>query len=234
MAVKPWQAGNDVLKLLEQVKEKTHSPRLEMASITLCFEDSRPFKKGKFNWGRVVKLNPLAKLFQQKDKQYDFLIMTSADAWHEVLSGTQREAFIDLHLTRIQPEFLPNFIEENGKKKPVKDKWGRVEYSNEVKCDEEGNPIWIINPLDMFVMADNYRRYGPWCEEHRYFRETIERTPQKDHDSDVVAVPRNDTLNSLFGTGWGRLVANADVEFRPNVEVTTVNEAEELLDAVAT
>lgn len=213
MAINPWPAGNDVVNFLNMVKEKHHSPRLGEATIAVCFDDSKPFKKGKFNWGKATKFSPIAKLFQHRDQKYDFLVVLPVDSWHEVLTGEQREALIDLHLSRFQPEYLPNFIEENGKKKPVKDKWGRIEYSKEVKCDEEGNTIWKVEPIDIFVISDNVRRYGPWCEELKMVREAIQKNAIDNQPKEVI----HEATPGLFAGTWRGLRANADVEFRPNL-----------------
>lgn len=215
MAVNPWPAGDEVMRLMTEVKVKHHDERLGDTTVAMCFDDSKPFKKGKFNWGKAMKFSPIAKLFQHKDKKVDFLIILCVDAWHEVLTGNQREALIDLHLSRFQPEYLPNFIEENGKKKPVKDKWGRIEYSKDVKRDEEGNIIWKVEPLDLFVLSDNVRRYGPWCEELKNFREAIQINNKFNEPKENVyeATP---TTAGLFRGGWRGLRASADVEFKPN------------------
>jgi hypothetical protein len=67
-------ANDQVTALLAAVKQKHHSPRLDQAEIVVCFDEGKPFKKGKFNWGKVVKFSPLNKMFQGH-KKYDFLLI---------------------------------------------------------------------------------------------------------------------------------------------------------------
>jgi hypothetical protein len=99
------------------------------------------------------------------------------DLWHSVLKGNQREAYLDLQLSRCGVEYLPEEIEENGKKKPIKDEWGRVQYTQEVKVDDEGNPKWKVVPLDLEVFADNVRRYGLWCDDLLELKDAIIAAP---------------------------------------------------------
>jgi hypothetical protein len=66
MALAPWQASDDVNDLFKKLKEKHHHPRLEMANFAICFLDTKPFIKGRFNWGKVQKFTPLAKLWQRQ------------------------------------------------------------------------------------------------------------------------------------------------------------------------
>ncbi len=68
-------------------------------------------------------------------------------------------------MTRMEAEFLPEVVVENGKKKVQKDEFGRVQYSNELKIDDDGNPKWKVSPLDLLVFTQNVSRYGLWCEE---------------------------------------------------------------------
>jgi hypothetical protein len=178
MAMKPWAADSSVVKLFEDVKLQYHLPRLEEATIAVCFVDQKPFNKGRFNWGKVRRFQPVDKLWHRDDRQYDFLITLSNPAW-DILSGQQKEALADLHLSRCTVEYEP-VVEEvtvKGvvKKKIVKDEWGRIEYTQEIKRDKEtGEPKWKIFPLDLHVFGDNVARYGVWCEEILSFKEALE------------------------------------------------------------
>jgi hypothetical protein len=169
-----WQASNEVMQLVDEVKNKHHHDRIGAAKIAVCFADSKPFVKGRFNFGKVSKFSPLAKLWHANQGKYDFLSILCADAWHGLLNSSQREALVDLHLTRCSVDYEPKCdIDAKGKKHPVKDGWGRIQYSDEMKFDDEGNPKWIILPLDLHVLTDNVLRYGPWCEEILEFKEAV-------------------------------------------------------------
>jgi hypothetical protein len=157
-----WQANNEVKELIEQIKQKNHCPRLSEAKIAICFNDGKMFVKNRFNWGKVQKFSNLAKLWHHP--RHDFLINVPGDIWTDILNENQREALVDLHLSRCGVEYEPETIEENGTKKVVKDEWGRVEYTDIIKTDDEGNPKWLVYPFDLEVISSNIGRYGLWCE----------------------------------------------------------------------
>lgn len=166
-----WKASREVLDVLNEVKNKHHKI-LEEARFAVVFDESKPFTKNRFNWGKTSKFKPLDKLFH--NEQFDFMVRLSGDAWASVLSGKQREAWLDLHLTRCRPEMVP-FTELVGKRKmPVKDEWGRTQFTDEVKRDDNGNVKWIIYPLDLYTFTDNVGRYGLWSQDMLDFRAVIE------------------------------------------------------------
>jgi hypothetical protein len=179
MALAPYAADNSVVELFNKVKERHHLPRLEEAAIAVCFVDQKPFNKGRFNWGKVRRFQPVDKLWHPDDQKYDFLIVISQEAWNDVLSNSQRESLADLHLSRCSVEYEPAYEEVTGKggkkkKKKVKDKWGQIVYTTEIKRDgETGEPKWKILPLDLCSFGDNVVRYGVWCEELLNFKEVL-------------------------------------------------------------
>lgn len=181
MAITPWQADNDVVNLFNDVKAKHHHPRLEHAKFAICFADSKPFVKGRFNWGKLQKFSPLAKLWHPNNNKYDFQIVLCSTAWSNMLNMTQREALVDLHLTRCDVEYEPETTIDpiNNKVIPVKDEWGRPQMSNKVKYDEEGNCKWRIEPLDLYVFSQNVSRYGLWVEEILDFSKAIKSVENK-------------------------------------------------------
>jgi hypothetical protein len=168
-----WKAKQEVVDLLDSVKEKHHLPRLQVASVVAIFSDSKPFIKNRFNWGTVKKFSPFHALWLSQ--KHTFCITICADLWHDILNANQREALLDLHLTRCEPVFLPETIEENGKKKVVKDDWGRVQFTDQVKLDDEGNPKWQIAPLDVLVLTKNVQRFGLWTEELTEFAKVVKK-----------------------------------------------------------
>jgi len=197
MASQTWPAPADVVGLMEEVKEQNH-PRLELAKVALAFVDAKAFLKGRFNWGKARKFTPQAKLWHAKDKKYDFEITLPADGWYQVLQGVQKEAWLDLHLSRFRPEMKPVMVEVNGKQKPVKDDFGRIEYTNDMKIDEKtGEPIWCVDPLDLHVFSDNAARYGVWCQDLQDFEAALVESKSKERQS--------------------RFIPNADVVFTPHL-----------------
>lgn len=156
-----WKAPENVSDLIAQLSHKYHG-HLENLNIAATFVDGKPFAKNRFNWGKVTKFSNYNKLWQ--GKKIDFSIDLCADGWG-LLNGQQQEALLDLHLTRIVPEYVPEVIVENGKKIKVIDDLGRVKYTTEIKVDENGDPKWLVEPLDLVVFAKNVRRYGLWMKE---------------------------------------------------------------------
>lgn len=158
-----WPANPEVIVLLNTIIDKYHKPRLEQAKIVVSFEDAKPFKQNRFNWGKTKKFNQDAKIWQAVP--IDFCITVPTDVWAGVLDAKQREALLDLHLTRCSVEYVPAFQEVNGKKIPIKDEFGRVEFTNEMKLDKEGNIKWKLLPFCLDVVTQNVSRYGCWIEE---------------------------------------------------------------------
>ena len=167
-----WKATADVSLLLDEIKKKHHSPRLDLSQIAAAFDDSKPFVHNKLNLGKVSKFSPLAKLWQ--GIPHDFCLSIPSDLWHSILTPEQKEAYLDLQLTRCQVEYIPDMVEENGKKKPIKDEWGRVQYTDEIKVDDEGCPKWKVGNLDLEVFTSNVGRYNLWHEGLLELKEAID------------------------------------------------------------
>jgi len=157
-----WKAPLVTQELMLGVKEEHHHPRLEMANIVVCFSDTKPFPNNSLNWGKVVKLSQFNQIWQAERQKTDFCIMLCADIWHHIMDADQKNAMLDLHLTRCEVEYIAQLDENN---RPVKDEWGRIEYTNEIKLDEEGRPKWKLLPFDLLVCSRNISRYGLWCPE---------------------------------------------------------------------
>jgi hypothetical protein len=168
-----WKAPQDVLDLIREIQLKNHQPRLAQASVTAAFDDSKPFVSNKINLGKLSKFSPFNKLWQNQSR--DFCLVIPSDLWVSVLNAQQREAYIDLQLTRCEVEYIPETVEENGKKKPIKDEWGRVQYTDQMKFDDLGNPKWKVIPLDLEVFTKNVRRYGLWLDMLTDLKEAIDR-----------------------------------------------------------
>lgn len=167
-----WKAPSEVQQLLEVIKKKHHSPRLDECSLAVCFEDSKPFLKNKLNLGKLTKFGATARLYQE-DK-FDFCLIIPSSLWQDMLNLESKKAYLDLQLTRCSMEYEPEVVEENGKKKKIMDEFGRVQYSNAPKYDAEGNIKWKIEPLDLEVFAQNVSRYGLWQDDLITLKEAID------------------------------------------------------------
>lgn len=168
-----WPSDIEAQSIKDKVKETYHHPRLAEANVALSFNDSKPFVGDRFNWGKTSKFSSADRIWQ--GKQYDFHISLPADSWHSILNSTQREAWIDLHLSRCQVEYVPVMLEFNGKKKPEKDEWGRVQYTTEVKVDDEGRPKYKLEPLCLEIFAENASRYKCWIQALLDFKSVLQK-----------------------------------------------------------
>lgn len=173
MPVSHVKATPQVCQLMGEIKEK-HHPHLEQALIALSFVDSKPFVKDRINLGRVGRFSPAVKLWFPNDAKYDFHITVCADVWFGLLNDQQRESYLDLVLTRCKVEYEANTVLINGKKQVVKDDFGRIEYTNQVKTDDEGQPVWKVVPLDLAVITENLKRYGIWYDDLLELKKAIE------------------------------------------------------------
>lgn len=159
-----WKTPENIATVLEEVIAQHHTPRLNGARFAVAFSDTKPFIKNRFNWGKVMKFSEINRIWQIQPG-FDFCVVICADVWHELLSIEQRPAYLDLQVSRCVAEYEPQMIIEGKKKKPVVDEWGRTQYTNVVKTDDEGRPKWKIEPLGLEVFAQNVHRYGLWMSE---------------------------------------------------------------------
>ena len=166
-----WKVSDEVISVFNSVKDKFHS-RIKDVRIALCFDDSKLFVKNKLNLGKVVKFNSLNKLWQ--NNSYDLCLIIPADLWTDVLKdNSQREAYLDLQLTRCDVEYIPQEIKENNKKIKVKDDYGRIQYTNEPKLDKDGNLKCVVSPIDIEVYTNNVSRFGLWYESLNEFKDVV-------------------------------------------------------------
>ena len=168
---KPWKAPAEVVELMEDIREKYHLPRLEGVSIAVALKDDKPFVKNRMNFGKVSKVSPSARIWMREP--HDFCITLCADVWMTILNPQQREALLDLHLSCCEPVYEPETIIENKKKIVIKDEYGRVKYTDDVKLDKDGAPVWQVVPADLVVIGRNVRRFGLWFADLEDFARTV-------------------------------------------------------------
>lgn len=165
---KIWAADLEILELINKVKDKYHLPRLEGCSIAANLTDANPYRNGKFNWGKVQKISSALRIWQ--GDQYHFLLTFSDAAINEILKDKQREAAIDLLLNCCGVEFEPEVDE---KKKPLLDEYGRTIYTEVRKVDDDGEPKWKLESLDIYAFQLNVKRYGFWIHELDELKEAM-------------------------------------------------------------
>lgn len=72
MPANSWKAPQEIVDLVDEIKNKSHLPRLEAASIAVVIKDEKPFVNDKLNLGKVSKFSLSAKMWHQKP--HDFCI----------------------------------------------------------------------------------------------------------------------------------------------------------------
>jgi len=171
MPIRHVKAPAAIMERMAAVQAKNH-PHLDDALICIEFVDSKPYLKDRLNLGKVAKFSAALKLWLHNS--YDFRLSICSDVWYDLLDDDQREAYLDLLLTRCQIEYEPNTVVVNGKRQVVKDEWGRIEYTDEPKYDDEGHPVWKVSPLDIAVISQNIKRYGLWFDDLVELKQAIE------------------------------------------------------------
>lgn len=173
MSLGPIKAPPQVIEILDNVRNKFH-PHLEQAKIAVEFVATKAYVKNEINLGQVKKFGKAAKLWMPLHEKYDFLISLCTDVWYDILNNDQREALLDLLVSRCQVEMLPNVVVENGKNKVVKNQHGLIEYTDQMKTDDEGFPVWKKLPLNIGVISQNIKRYGIWYDDLLVLKEAVE------------------------------------------------------------
>lgn len=170
-----WKCADDVVKILTKIKDK-HHPHLTKATFGVAFNESKPFIKDRFNWGKISKFSDFNQIWQAPQK-FDFSIVICSEVWVNILNDHQREALLDLHLCRCEVEYEPEIIIEGKKKIKVKDDLGRTKYTTTMKLDDNGNPKWRVAPLDLDVLSKNVKHYGLWLQEFLDLKSVIVTAP---------------------------------------------------------
>lgn len=180
-----WEAPADIANLVRRVKEKHHHPRLALASIWVLVSDSKAIRDNRFVPTQSRKCTRTEKL----SSAHDFKIVVMAEAW-EMLTNEQRFTAIDEALCRCGVRYIPQMLEINGKKEPVKDDLGRTIYTDEISYDKEGVPKWKINAPDAGLYFGLLGRHGEYCEEARNVVRALAGKPL----IEAVAAPRADDI----------------------------------------
>lgn len=183
MAVFELEKDSDVYQILKE-QIRIHHPHLEEAKIVIYVND-----KNKLNGQKVViaeSSKASTKLKASIDA--DFTITIYAMAWGN-LNPEQKKACMDHELYHCGVQYVPVTEESSdsggaapGKKKGkkpkakvVKDEFGRVQYTNEIKRDENGVPKWKLIPHDLEEFRNVVEHHGFWDEDLQYFKAVMDK-----------------------------------------------------------
>lgn len=165
-----WKAPDNVWNLVNEVKAK-HHPCLHKALFAVSLDDSKSFIKDKINLGNVVRFSDFQQIWMEGLK-YDFCIQMCSEVWHDIFNKKQREALIDLQLSRCSVELEPQMDMKKGRRVIAKDNHGLIKYSGKNKLDSNGNLKWVISALDLPIFTRNAERYGLWIAKNE-LKDTI-------------------------------------------------------------
>lgn len=165
-----WTAPADVVAMVEDVKNRNH-PHLSEATFAVGFVDSKPFQKNRLNFGKISRFSK--QFAAWNSVKYDFCLLLNSESWHSILTQEQREASIDLHLSRVKIDYEPQVEIVNKVKKIIKDEYGRIQYTQDPKTEEDGTVKYLIHPMDLLVISENVKRYGPWLDDMLTLKEAI-------------------------------------------------------------
>lgn len=149
-----WMCDSQVYDMAKGLIEKYH-PHLVEAKIALLFSDKRKSSGNRLVLGVCKRVSNDDKVLSG----YDFKIILSAEDWGE-LTSKERQALLDHELSHCDVERVPMMEIVNGKKKPVRDKYGRKLYTEEIQTDDNGKPKWKIRPHDFENFIKIQERYG--------------------------------------------------------------------------
>jgi len=167
-----WNATAEIAATGRKVKESHHHPRLALASIWWLICDSKPIQSDRFIAVKTQRCNKAEKL----ETQHDFKIVIIAEAW-EMLTNDQREQALDEALCHCGVKYIPQMLEINGRKEPVKDDMGRIIYTDVISYDGDGVPKWKINQPDAGLFFAMLQRHGEYSEDARNVIRALNKKP---------------------------------------------------------
>lgn len=111
----------------------------------------------------------------------DFTITLYMMPWGD-LDTNQKRACLDHELYHCGVHYEP-VQEQIGQSRQgrqrmqvVRDEYGRIQYTNEIKRNENGEPKWRILPHDLEEFCDIVERYGRWDESIQSFSDALDRS----------------------------------------------------------
>lgn len=186
-----WQAPEEIRKLVEEIRDDNHHP-IGSASFWVLVSDGKGLRDNRIQITQSRKCTSSEKLATG----HDFKIIVVAETWAN-LTDAQRRTALDEALCRCGVQYVPEMVEVNGKKIPLKDEQGRIIYTNEIAYDREGNPRWKINRPDAEVFFSMILRHKRYNEEIDNTLRILEGKPIKSPS----AAERKDKIRGMMEAG---------------------------------
>lgn len=167
-------------KIMNTMIQKNH-PHLQEAKIILYATDRNRLRANNV----VVASASRAPAKLKASTDADFTITIHITPWSD-LNQAQQTACLDHELMHCGVHYEP-VKEQVGKTrqgkartKIVRDEYGRVQYTNEIKRDDDGAPKWRMIPHDLEEFRDIVERHGLWDQSLQEFKKAIDGETRKE------------------------------------------------------
>jgi len=176
MAIWELEDNSELYTMLHGLIGRYHS-HLEEAKIVLYACDKNKNRANKV----IIADASKASTKMKASTNADFTITVYMTPWSD-LNMNQKKACLDHELCHCGVHYEPVKEAVGGTRggrqrfKVVRDEYGRVQYTNEIKRDENGEPKWRLLPHDLEEFRDIVARHGIWDEDIQSFKEVLDRS----------------------------------------------------------
>ena len=176
MAMWELEQDNPIYTIMNRLVSSYHS-HLAEAKIVIYASDKNRTKANRIVIADASKAP--AKL--KASTNADFTITLYMTPWGD-LNVEQRDACLDHELSHCGVHYEPcqEQVGQSRQGRPrmqvVRDEYGRIQYTNEIKRDENDEPKWRLLPHDLEEFGDVVERHGRWDEAIQSFSEALNRS----------------------------------------------------------
>lgn len=166
-----WELAEDSLEysLMNEIIARYHQT-LQEAKIILYGCDKNRIRDGQVVIAKAEKSSQKMKASAGSD----FTITMHMMPWGD-LTLDQKKACMDHELTHCGVQFEPIKERVGTKWKVVKDEYGRKQYTNDIKRDENGIPKWKLVSHDLEEFNNIVLKHGVWDQNIKSFKEALEK-----------------------------------------------------------
>lgn len=169
---------DQIYKQMDAIKREHHK-HLEGARIIMFMDYSEPSGSA-LTFGTASLASSQVKALSGAN----FVITINALAWDN-LDEEGRTALLDHELSHCHVCLKPM---KDGRE-TIRDAFGRVQYTNQVKRDADGNIQYRIIPHDVTEFISIVKRRGLWMENLQKMRATMQQLDMIDSQDEAYAAP---------------------------------------------
>lgn len=176
MAIWELESNSSIYTMMNELIERYH-PHLSESKIILYANEKNKLKSNHV----IIASASKASSRLRASTEADFTITIHMMPWGD-LSESQKRACLDHELSHCGVHYEP--VKEqvgtsrNGRPrmKVVRDSYGRIQYTDEIKRDPEtGKPKWRLITHDLEEFRDIVDRHGVWDSSLQSFQEVLRR-----------------------------------------------------------